>query len=229
MFPRLFKVYYSNHFTAAKKLKKVSFEGSDGTEEEKEDQPGKESVSDNMTDSLEDEEGLLTTTAFGALWRNKKVIKIFDCFMFQMMHRSASQSTSNPMYNYYEDPQATTNIHPKPSPSGKPRQYFNAVRNNLRSQGQLQATFRRMAEFVSRERQALVDHAGDIHQASLCVESQLFGYGLGIKEVAVVNASLTKPKVHRFFRLFAQLKDNSLLEILMISPENMNTICKSNS
>jgi hypothetical protein len=226
MFPRLFKVYYPNYYTVSKKLKRISVEGSDITEEEKEEIPGKESVSDNLTDSLEDEEGLLTTTAYGALWRNKKLIKIFDCFMFLMMYRTATLERIPPVYNEEEEIQEANQTSPKKTPSGKLRKYFSAVKNNLRSQTQLHYIFQRIAEFVSNEKRLLLENLRDIYKVSLSVESQLFSYSLGIKEVAIVSTVQTKPKVHRFFRQFAELQENYLLEILMISPENMNTICK---
>lgn len=226
MFPRLFKVYYPNYYTASKKLKRINVEGSDVTEEEKEEVPAKESISDNLTDSLEDEEGLLTTTAYGALWRNKKLIKIFDCFMFLMMYRTATQDRSLPIYHEDEELQETNQASVKKTPSGKLRRYFSAVKNNLRSQAQLQFIFQRIAEFVSNEKKLLLENLRDIYKVSLSVESQLFSYSLGIKEVAVVSTVQTKPKVHRFFKQFAELQENYLLEILMISPDNMNTICR---
>ena len=57
------------------------------------------------------------------------------------------------------------------------------------------------------------------------VQDLNYSYGIGIVEICVMYKKTAGRTVQSFFKLFAENQDASLVEILMISPDNFNNLC----
>lgn len=224
MFPRLFRIYFPNFHLAVKSVRKSSGEILDPTELS--DESPSLIASDVQTDSMEDDDLLLTTNLTSSLWKNSTLIKTFDCFMFEMLFCSASKNYIQADHEHSMERLELDNQLADLSSMDKLRRHYFVIRQNIKKNSNLQSLFVKLSEFIMRERNSLIKNFKEVFKATLSIESHTYSNNFGLKEVSIASRLPVKNRVQKFFRQFAEHAEGYLLEILMIAPDSLNNLCK---
>lgn len=148
-------------------------------------------------------------------------IQSFECFMFQvslMKHWSELEvdDTQDQMISYLRRKRKARET-VKVSPDKAALKYNRSMRSSM---------FQRLSNLISKERGLLIDGVKDVMRTTVSVETHKYKDGQIFREVNIVGKQEAGRRVCKFFKLFAEDKSSSLLEILMISPESLNNLCR---
>jgi len=149
--------------------------------------------------------------------------KDYDCFMFLMMLKSTSDELKDEEHSPVQGlPGAETK---SIMGSSKFKHFFNSVKNNLRTHSKLPKVFNLVSKLILKERSLILKKLKEIMRVKVRVQDLNYSYGIGIVEICVMYKKTAGRTVQSFFKLFAENQDASLVEILMISPDNFNNLC----
>lgn len=187
---------------------------------------------DNRSSRGIESEGIESTTYYddANMGVENKSRYEYDCFLFLMMAFNSSTEVLSGI-----DQDVEVDVQPRQKKkrlsveggSSNFKLYYNTVKSNLRVQSRMPRIFKLISNIVSRERKLITNRLRDILRVKLDVEVHTYSRGMIGKEVSIINNYRTGNKVQKFFKLFAQNPGSSLIEILMISPENVNNVCRS--
>lgn len=156
-------------------------------------------------------------------------VALVDCFFFLMMafnNGTEVRSSIEQEFREHENRKPSGVYNPSQQGSGNLKKYFVAVSNNIKTTSRLPKIFSLIAKIVSRERKMIIGRLRDILRARLSVETITYSRSMPIIEVAILSQHRTGRKVHQFFKMFALNPESSLIDILMISPENISNLCR---
>lgn len=83
-----------------------------------------------------------------------------------------------------------------------------------------------LAILSNNERRLLQENVKDVFKVTVSVETHRYSQGQAFKEVIIVGKQSAGIRVHRFFKLLAEDRSSPLIELLMLSPESINNLCK---
>lgn len=155
---------------------------------------------------------------------NNFSIEKIECFLFKML------------YGLYSEKLVATGSQGTPSqfergcitPSKAARKYWDNIRNEIAGHRLVPLSSSSLAKVVYENRNLILRDLEKILRVILRIETRVYQRQIQLKEVIFENVQQTGSKAQKFFMILADsLKLNSqLMDVLCISPDDLNTICK---
>lgn len=206
MYPRLFMAYYPEI-----KRSLMSNENTTQIQYEMLDNKNLDDLSSNENELTE-----FNMTTVGDLRANNS--KVYDVFQFQMFSKTESIN---------EDAIDSQDEETKPPADSKNRlsnSNWTKFKSDLKTKDIMPKTFKLVAELITQQRKAILKNLTKIVRVKVSLETNHYQRHATLREISLQTIQKTSNRAKQFFRLFAENNPNLLMEVLMISPEALNTI-----
>lgn len=206
LYPRLFMAYYPE---VRRSL--MSKENTTQIQYEMLDNKNLDDLSSNENELTE-----FNMTTVGDLRANSS--KEYDVFQFQMFSKTESIN---------EDAMDSHDEETKPLSDSKNRllnSNWAKFKSDLKTKDILPKTFKLVAELITLQRKAILKNLTKIVRVKISLETNHYQRHATLREISLQTIQKTSNRAKQFFRLFADNNPNLLMEVLMISPEALNTI-----
>ena len=157
------------------------------------------------------------------LYQKKKVeIKSIDCFLFKMLCSSFTSIEANLL-----SPGDDINPLAEESPQRMSKTYWGNLRKEVMGHGLVSISSIALSKIIFEHRSLILERLDTILRVSVRIETNNYQRSLSLKLLAFENVHSTGLKAQRFFKILAESIQSSsqLMEVLCISPEDLNTIC----
>lgn len=139
-----------------------------------------------------------------------------DCFMFKMLQH-AGQTT----HLLLQSPSEIQN-------KSIARQNWDKVKKELISHGLAPINYSFLLKTIYENRRLILEDLPNILRISIKLETKIYQRGLVLKQVILESVHSTGNKAQKFFKILADSVrvQEQLMDVLCISPEDLNNICK---
>lgn len=151
-------------------------------------------------------------------------VQKINCFLFKMLALTSTEKKC--------PDNANTGLYPyekETSPSNKAKKHWDSIRQEFINHRFILPTADTLSNIVFDNRNLVLKNLEKILRTSIRIETRCYQRNLVLKKIILESVQATGFKVHQFFKLLAEsIKMNSqLMEVLCISPEDLNIICRS--
>lgn len=146
-------------------------------------------------------------------------------FFFKMMSSTDSEEmTRSPFFSNfpYEASLSPTNV---------AHQSWNKVRKEMALHNLVPLTANSLSKIIFEQRHQILRNPEKILRVNFRIESKSYQRNLHLKEIIFESVHPTSMKLQKFFRILAEsvTRSSQLMQVLCISPEDLNTICSHHS